>query len=84
VFRRGQDPNHLIIGYRLNAALSDDPADAPPAELLYPLLRSAGAFVDVVDYHSYSRAAPLAELALMHAASGLPGPGRPGPAVKRH
>ena len=70
---RAADPNHLIFGYRLNGARGDDPADDPEGELLLPLLRSASEWVDILDYHSYSRAAPLAELQLMHAhGGGLP------------
>jgi agarase len=70
---RAADPHHLVIGYRQNGALGDDPALDPAAELLYPVLSAAGRWVDVLDYHSYSAAAPLRELALMHEHGG----GRP-------
>lgn len=67
---RAADPNHLIIGYRLYGRFSDDPAVDPSHEIYKPVAVSAGKHVDVLDYHSYSVHAPVAELKMLHDLSG--------------
>ena len=46
---RAADPNHLIIGYRLNGKHGDDPSVEPDDEILLPLVRSAAKYVDILD-----------------------------------
>eukprot|EP00937_MAST-01D_sp_MAST-1D-sp2_P001821 g1821.t1 len=74
---RRHDPNHLLLAYRLNGRFGDDPADRPAREVLLPVARAAAMHADVLDYHSYSAAAPAAELLALHEAGGTGGMRRP-------